>query len=117
MYQHLHARLPVEQRKDVPEPVVVLLEALLQKDPAQRFQTPTELSKVMPTITDAINAGRRITRQKFQKTQPVDLRVGTRKARARGNFSSQIDRYRKRCFWAPGQPPCFSITSSISFIN
>jgi hypothetical protein len=35
--------LPVEQLKDVPEPVVVLLEALLQKDPARRFQNPTEL--------------------------------------------------------------------------
>jgi eukaryotic-like serine/threonine-protein kinase len=34
MYQHQHARLPVEQLKDVPEPVVVLLEALLEKDPA-----------------------------------------------------------------------------------
>jgi serine/threonine-protein kinase len=30
MYQHQHARLPVEQLKDVPKPVVVLLEALLE---------------------------------------------------------------------------------------
>src|SRR5215475_12113941 len=31
MYQHQHTRLPVEELKDVPKPVVVLLEALLEK--------------------------------------------------------------------------------------
>ena len=35
MYQHQHARLPVGQLKDVPQPVVILLEALLEKDPAR----------------------------------------------------------------------------------
>src|SRR6201993_4120806 len=54
MYQHQHARLPVEQLKDVPEPVVILLEALLEKDPIRRFQNPTELLKAMPTVTDGI---------------------------------------------------------------
>src|SRR6476619_3378323 len=45
MYKHQHAPLPRERLKDVPQPVVVLLEKLLQKDPAQRFQTPNELLK------------------------------------------------------------------------
>jgi serine/threonine protein kinase len=58
MYQHQHARLPVEQLKDEPEPVVVLLDALLEKDPARRFQNPTELLKAVPTVTDAIDTGR-----------------------------------------------------------
>jgi serine/threonine protein kinase len=58
MYQHQHAPLPVEQLKDVPQPVVVLLEVLLKKDPARRFQSPAELSKVMPMVRDAIEAGR-----------------------------------------------------------
>jgi serine/threonine protein kinase len=48
MYQHQHAALPVEQLKDVPQPVVVLLEKLLEKDPAQRFRAPDELVKAMP---------------------------------------------------------------------
>ena len=39
MHQHQHAPLPVEQLKAVPQPVVVLLEVLLQKDPARRFKT------------------------------------------------------------------------------
>jgi len=79
MYQHQHARLPVEQLKDVPEPVVVLLEALLEKDPARRFQNPTELLKTMPTVTDAIDTGRRITRESLQKMPSIASRVGTRK--------------------------------------
>jgi serine/threonine protein kinase len=42
MYQHQHAPLPLEleRLKDVPQPVVVLLQKLLEKDPTQRFQTP-----------------------------------------------------------------------------
>jgi hypothetical protein len=83
MYQHQHAPLPRERLKDVPQPVVVLLEKLLQKDPAQRFQTPNELLKAIPTITGAIDARRRITRQSLLKTPPTALRVGTRKPPAR----------------------------------
>ena len=45
MYQHQHAPLPLVRLKDVPQPVVVLLEKLLEKDPAQRFQTANELLK------------------------------------------------------------------------
>ena len=52
----------------LPQPVVVLLEKLLEKDPAQRFQTPDELLKAMPTITGAIEARRGITRQNLQQT-------------------------------------------------
>jgi NACHT domain-containing protein len=83
MYQHQHARLPVEQLKDIPQPVVVLLEVLLEKDPGHRFQNPAELLKAIPTITGAIDARRRITRQSLQKTSPATSRVGTRKAPAR----------------------------------
>src|ERR1700758_1067257 len=64
MFQHQHASLPLERLKDVPQPVVVLLEVLLEKDPSRRFQTPNELLKAMPTITGAIDARRRITRQR-----------------------------------------------------
>jgi hypothetical protein len=83
MYQHQHASLPLEQLKEVPQPVVVLLEKLLEKDPAQRFQTPKELLKAIPAITAAIDAARRITRQSLQKTPFVGLRAGTRKPPAK----------------------------------
>ena len=83
MYQHQHAPLPLEQLEGVPQPVVVLLEVLLEKDPARRFQNPAELLKAIPTITGAIDARRRITRQSLQKTPPTASRVGTRKPPAR----------------------------------
>src|SRR5271157_4843235 len=83
MYKHQHAPLPRERLKDVPQPVVVLLEKLLEKDPAQRFQTPNELLRAIPTIKAAIDARRRITRQSFQRTPPADSRLGTRRPQAR----------------------------------
>jgi hypothetical protein len=83
MYQHQHVPLPLERLKDIPQPVVVLLEKLLQKDPAQRFRTPNELLKAMLTITGAIDARRRITRQSLLRTPPTASRVGTRKPPAR----------------------------------
>src|SRR5271169_6653071 len=62
MYQHQHTPLPAEQLNGIPQPLVVLLEVLLAKDPVRRFQTPAELLKVMPTVRDAINAGRALTK-------------------------------------------------------
>jgi hypothetical protein len=83
MYQHQHAPLPLERLKDVPQPVVVLLQKLLEKDPARRFRTPSELLKAMPTITGAVDTRRRITRQSLQKTPSTASRVGTRKPPAK----------------------------------
>jgi serine/threonine protein kinase len=79
MYQHQHAPLPLEQLKDVSQPVVVLLEKLLEKHPGRRFQNPAELLKAVPTITGAIEARRGITRQSLQETPSTASRVGTRK--------------------------------------
>ncbi|HYZ73972.1 MAG TPA: serine/threonine-protein kinase, partial [Chthoniobacterales bacterium] len=83
MYQHQHAPLPLERLKDVSQPVVVLLERLLEKDPAQRFQIPNELLKAIPTIATAIDAGRKITRQSLEKAPSSASRVGTRKPSVR----------------------------------
>jgi serine/threonine protein kinase/tetratricopeptide (TPR) repeat protein len=68
MYQHQHAPLPLEQLKGVPQPVVVLLEVLLDKNAGRRFQSPAELLEAMPSITGAIDARHSITRQSPQKT-------------------------------------------------
>jgi serine/threonine protein kinase len=62
MYQHQHAPVPIEQLKGVPQPLVVLLGVLLEKDPARRFQNPAELLDVMPLVRDAIDAERRLVR-------------------------------------------------------
>src|SRR5215510_583516 len=83
MYQHQHAPLPLNLLEAVPQPVVVLIEVLLEKDPGRRFQNPTELLKAIPAIMGAVNAGRRITRQSLLKTPATASRVGIRKPPAR----------------------------------
>jgi serine/threonine protein kinase len=83
MYQHQHAPVPLEQLEGIPQPVVVLLEVLLEKDPGRRFQRPTELLKAMPTIASAIDAGGRITREGLQKTPSADSRAGIRRPQTR----------------------------------
>ena len=83
MYQHQHAPLPLEKLEGVPQPVAVLLEKLLEKDPARRFQSPVELLKPMSTIAGAIDAGRTITCQSLQKMSPADSHAVTRRPPAR----------------------------------
>ena len=77
MYLHQHGQLPLKELEDVPQPVVVLLEILLEKDPKRRFQNPAELLKVIPTIMEAVDTRRKISRQSYQKTAIANLRVGT----------------------------------------
>jgi tetratricopeptide (TPR) repeat protein len=83
VYQHRHAPLPLQELEGVPQPLVVLLQVLLEKDPARRFQSPSELLKAVPTIIGALERGRRITRQSVRKTPSWASRVGTRKPPAR----------------------------------
>jgi len=83
MYQHQHAPLPLEKLEAVPQPVVVLLKVLLEKDPTRRLQNPTELLAAMAMITDAIGERRRITRQSLQNMGTPASRVVFRKPRAR----------------------------------
>ncbi len=61
MHQHQHTPLPLEQLEGLPQPVVALIEVLLEKDPRRRFQTPDELLELMPTIASAIEEGCTIT--------------------------------------------------------
>ena len=68
MSQHQHAALPLEKLQGVPQPVVSLIEVLLDKDPERRFQTPAELLKALPTISGAIEEGSTITYQSMGQT-------------------------------------------------
>ena len=83
MYQHQHAPLPLEQLESVPQPVVSLIEVLLDKDPKRRFQTPAELLKALPTITGAIDEGRTITYQRLGQMPDGKSYSVTRKPPAR----------------------------------
>jgi TolB-like protein/thioredoxin-like negative regulator of GroEL len=91
VYQHQHASLPVDRLTRVPQQVVPLLETVLEKDPAQRFQTPSELLKALAIVNDAIDSGHRLTKNElhsksagavFQKGSPV-LSPAQRKKRRR----------------------------------
>src|SRR5260370_3235221 len=62
MDQHRHRQWPDDQLKGVPQPLVVFLELLLEKDPAQRLQSPSEVLEVLPLIADAIYAGLRLVK-------------------------------------------------------
>ena len=83
MYQHQHGRLPLEQLESVPQPVVSLIEVLLDKDPKRRFQTPAELLKALPTITGAIDEGRTIPYQSLGQMLDGNSYSVTRKPSAR----------------------------------
>jgi serine/threonine protein kinase len=69
-HQHQYRPLPLEQLNGVPQPAVVLLEVLLEKDPARRFQNPADLLNAIPTVTHAIDARCRITRQSLTEYTP-----------------------------------------------
>ena len=83
MHQHQHALLPLDLLEAVPQPVVVLLDALLEKDPGRRFQTPADLLNAIPIIIDAIDARRRITRQSVQHTSSSRSLAITRRPQAK----------------------------------
>jgi hypothetical protein len=72
MHQHLHAALAMEQLAEVPQPAVLLLEVLLEKNPARRFQNPGELLKALAAVTGAIESGAHITRQNLQEIPTAD---------------------------------------------
>ena len=67
MYHHQHSPLPLDQLKELPRPVVILLQVLLEKDPVQRIQSPIELINAIELVKAAIDAGHFVT--------PEDLRV------------------------------------------
>jgi predicted ATPase len=75
MYQHQHSPLPLQKLGDIPQPVALLLETLLEKDPRRRFQNPAELLGAMPNVTGAIDARHTITRQTLQKGASIDPAV------------------------------------------
>ncbi len=67
MDQHQRAALPLEQVKGVPQPMVILLEVLLKKDPKCRFQSPAELINALPKVADAVKERRSITQQSLRE--------------------------------------------------
>jgi serine/threonine protein kinase/tetratricopeptide (TPR) repeat protein len=56
LHRHLHAPLPLDQLIDVPKPIVVLLQFLLEKDPGQRPQNPAALQTAFRAVKKALES-------------------------------------------------------------
>jgi Protein kinase domain len=72
MFQHQHARLPIEDLRDLPQPIITLLEALLEKDPARRIRSPIELLKAISSLNSVIEAGRITGKARLPETPLAD---------------------------------------------
>ena len=106
MAQHQHTPLPLERLEGIPQPVVSLITALLEKDPQKRIQTPAELLKFIPTVASAIDEGITLTYQSSRQL-PAGAPSG-RKGKTGARLGpqkisiAQIAGYRERCFWSRG---------------
>ena len=101
MYQHQHAPLPLEQLIDVPQPTLVLLQVLLEKDPKWRFQNPAELLHALPKINDAINARRPVTHQSLRSITDEQIGKPSKTASGLSRFIPPVRSRRARLIlWA-----------------
>src|SRR5258708_11141407 len=76
MQQHSHVAPPTEKLIRSPQPIRALIDVLLEKDPARRFQSPADLMKVIPISIEAIDRRLRVT--------PERLRSVAQEPKARG---------------------------------
>ena len=83
MAQHQHAALPLEKLQGLSQAVVSLIEVLLDKDPAGRFQTPPELFKALSTIIGDLEEGRTVIYQAANQVGDRDFSSIARKLQAR----------------------------------
>jgi serine/threonine protein kinase/Flp pilus assembly protein TadD len=72
MDQHQHAALPFEKLRDIPGPIIALLQVMLAKDPGQRFQAPAQLQQALTKVRGAIASGLRLTAEELRS---VDSQV------------------------------------------
>ena len=68
VYQHQHGDLPLAALSEVPQPVEALLEVMLEKNPAARFQTPAELIKAIKIVNQAVESGRHLSKANLHST-------------------------------------------------
>src|SRR5258708_684412 len=85
MHQHQHIAPPTEKLIRSPQPIRALLEVLLEKDPARRFQNPADLIKVIPKIIEAIDRRVRVTPERLRSVaQEPKARIGKPTKNRRG---------------------------------
>ena len=97
MYQHQHAALPTEKLRNVPAPIIALLQVLLAKDPSQRFQSPAQLRNALPRVREAIGSRSPLTAEELRS-------VGDQAA----EYLSQRKTKRHALRWALGAGLCMA---------
>jgi serine/threonine protein kinase/tetratricopeptide (TPR) repeat protein len=106
IYQHQHATPPVDKLTHVPQPVIVLVEILLEKDPDRRLQKPTELLQVIPKVTEAFDSGRRVTADQLRS---VADRITARPKQSTRRLHRVLAGVRMRAFgWLLGLVLCIA---------
>jgi non-specific serine/threonine protein kinase len=95
VYQHQHASVPVDRLAGVQQQIAPLLETLLEKDPAQRFQTPDDLLKALAIVTDSLDSGHRLTKDELRS------KVSSAASPSRSTLLSpgQRDKRRRNLAW------------------
>jgi serine/threonine protein kinase len=66
MDQHQHAALPLAKLRNVPEPIITMLQVLLEKDPGQRFQSPAQIQHALTKVRGAVGSGLRLTEEELR---------------------------------------------------
>jgi WD40 repeat protein/tRNA A-37 threonylcarbamoyl transferase component Bud32 len=68
MGQHLRAPLPFKQLEHLQRPVVVLIRSLLDKDPARRPQSPSDLKTLLTEVREALGTKGKAKSRCFVRT-------------------------------------------------
>ena len=104
MYQHQHAEPPIEKLRNIPEPIIALLDVLLAKDPSQRFQSPAQMQKAVARVREAIASGVGLTADELRSAgAQVTAKLSNRKPR------------KQTIRWALGAGLCFSVVLAVWF--
>ncbi len=90
MGQHLHAPLPLGQLRHVQQPVIALIKFLLDKDPAKRPQSPSELQTLLREVQAALDVKVQVKPRGALQT-PSERRAKARGRRKPGRASAGKD--------------------------
>src|SRR3981081_1921562 len=69
MDKHQHAVRPIDKLKNVPQPIIALLEILIAKDPGHRFQNPSQVQRAVTIVTEALVAGSRLNAKELRSIE------------------------------------------------
>jgi serine/threonine protein kinase/Tfp pilus assembly protein PilF len=82
MDQHQRAAPPLVKLRNIPEPIMALLDVLLAKDPGQRFQNPTQLQRATTKVRGAVGSRLRLTADELRSVS-AEVTANTSKRKPR----------------------------------